>query len=141
MLDNRGLGMESTTAVNSEQSPEKVILVVDDDPDILEALSDILLAEGFAVRRARNGQEALARLSPAPPDLILLDLMMPVMDGWQFAHELRSLGYGTPLLVLSADQAVERHANQLLASAYLAKPFDLDELLGKVRQLVGAGSR
>src|SRR6185369_3954551 len=56
------------------------ILVVDDDPDILEALSEILEAEGYEVDRARHGQEALARIEQRRPDLILLDLMMPVMD-------------------------------------------------------------
>ena len=115
-----------------------LLLVVDDDVDIVQTLGLCLRAEGYRVQLARNGREALELLQPELPAAILLDLMMPVMDGWQFAHELRKLGHQTPLLVLSADQAVERHAGQLLASAHLAKPFDLDDLLGKVRQLVGS---
>ncbi len=140
MLDNRGLGMESTTAANSEQSPEKVILVVDDDPDILEALSDILLAEGFAVRRARNGQEALARLSPNPPDLILLDLMMPVMDGFEFSQQMRKRPEwaNVPIVVLSADRNVGSKAREIGAASHLAKPFELKELLNLVRRSVTA---
>ena len=121
-------------ALNS-QPP--LLLVVDDDLDIVQTLGLCLRAEGYRVLLARNGLEALELLSPEMPAAILLDLMMPVMDGWQFAQELRRLGHRTPLLVLSADQAVERHAGALEASSHLGKPFDLDELLGKVRQLVG----
>ena len=141
MLDKRELGMESTTAENSEQSSEKVILVVDDDPDILEALSDILLAEGFAVRRARNGQEALARLTPAPPDLILLDLMMPVMDGFEFSQQMRKRPEwaNVPIVVLSADRNVSSKAREIGAVSHLAKPFELKELLNLVRRSVTAG--
>jgi DNA-binding response OmpR family regulator len=113
------------------------LLVVDDDVDIVQTLGLCLRAEGYRVVLARNGREALDQLQSELPAAILLDLMMPVMDGWQFAQELRKLGHRTPLLVLSADQAVERHAGALEAAAHLAKPFDLDELLGKVRQLVG----
>jgi DNA-binding response OmpR family regulator len=64
--------------------------------------------------------------------------MMPVMDGWQFVSELEHRGWRkAPLLILSADRAVQGHATRLHADAYLAKPFDLDELLGKVSQLTG----
>ena len=74
---------------NSQHPGSHVVLVVDDDPDILEALSEILEAEGFEIRRARNGKEALERLDSPRPQLILLDLMMPVMDGWEFAQQMR----------------------------------------------------
>ena len=115
-----------------------LLLVVDDDVDIVQTLGLCLRAEGYRVLLARNGREALDLLATELPSAILLDLMMPVMDGWQFAGELRRLGHRLPILVLSADQGVERHAGALDAAAHLAKPFDLDELLGKVRQLVGA---
>jgi CheY-like chemotaxis protein len=135
------LGMESTTEANSEQSSEKVILVVDDDPDILEALSDILVAEGFAVRRARNGQEALARFTPSPPDLILLDLMMPVMDGFEFSQQMRKRPdwAKVPIVVLSADRNVSSKAREVGAVSHLAKPFELKELLNLVRRSLSAG--
>jgi CheY-like chemotaxis protein len=113
------------------------VLVVDDDPDILEALSEILEAEGFEIRRARNGKEALERLSPEPPQLILLDLMMPVMDGWEFAQRLRQLPESVshiPIIVLSADRNVSNKATGIGAAGYLAKPFELNDLLDMVRR-------
>ena len=114
-----------------------LLLVVDDDVDIVQTLGLCLRAEGYRVALARNGREALDQLQPERPDAILLDLMMPVMDGWQFAAELKARGLKTPLLILSADNAVEKHAGALEAQAHLGKPFDLDELLFKIQQLVG----
>ncbi len=109
-------------------------MVVDDDPDILEALAEILEVEGFLIRRARNGQEALDRLEPTAPQLILLDLMMPVMDGWEFVRNLRERGVnGIPIIVLSADRNVGGKARELGAVGHLAKPFELAELLEMVR--------
>ncbi len=119
-------------------SVERTILVVDDDPDILQTLALCLSTEGYRVTMAANGQEALTLLERDEPACILLDLMMPVMDGWQFVAELDRQGKRkAPLLILSADRAVQGHANKLRADAFLAKPFDLDELLGKVQQLIG----
>jgi CheY-like chemotaxis protein len=113
-----------------------VVLVVDDDPDILEALSEILEAEGFEIRRARNGKEALERLEPDPPHLILLDLMMPVMDGWEFAQRMRQKPdfAAIPIIVLSADRNVGSKAKDIGAMGHLAKPFELNDLLSMVRQ-------
>lgn len=122
--------------MQSSSSQSSVVLVVDDDPDILEALSEILEAEGFEVRRARNGKEALERLNPDPPDLILLDLMMPVMDGWEFAQRMRQIegpASRVPLIVLSADRNVGAKAGEIGARGYLAKPFELNDLLEMVR--------
>src|SRR5437868_10548242 len=117
---------------------DRSILVVDDDPDILQTLALCLSTEGYRVLMASNGREALDVLDREKPAIILLDLMMPVMDGWQFVHELDARGRrDVPLLILSADRAVQGHAQKLRASGHLAKPFDLDELLGKVQQLIG----
>ncbi|WP_395806374.1 response regulator [Archangium minus] len=115
------------------------MLVVDDDPDILEALSEILEAEGFEIRRARNGKEALERLEPDPPQLILLDLMMPVMDGWEFAQRMRqkSSVARIPIIVLSADRNVGSKATDIGAVGHLAKPFELNDLLDMVRRSLG----
>jgi CheY-like chemotaxis protein len=121
-----------------------VILVVDDDPDILEALSEILEAEGFEIRRARNGKEALERLEPDPPQLILLDLMMPVMDGWEFAQRMKQKPAAIssiPLIVLSADRNVGNKATDIGAVGYLAKPFELNDLLEMVRRALKEGPR
>ena len=108
---------------------------MDDDPDILEALAEILEVEGFEIRRARNGQEALDRLLPVQPDLILLDLMMPVMDGWEFAQRMRARNdvKHLPIIVLSADRNVSAKAKDIGAVGHLAKPFELNELLEMVR--------
>lgn len=115
------------------------ILVVDDDPDILDALSEILEAEGYRVSRARNGQEALERLKPDAPGLILLDLMMPVMDGWEFARQLRVSAFGgIPIIVLSADRNVSAKAKEIGAVGHLAKPFELGDLLNLVRDVAGS---
>ncbi len=121
------------SALNHHAHP--VVLVVDDDPDILEALSEILEAEGFQIRRARHGKEALERLEPEPPQLILLDLMMPVMDGWEFAQQLRlrSPLQDIPIIVLSADRNVGTKAREIGAVGHLAKPFELNELLNLVQ--------
>ena len=114
------------------------MLVIDDDPDILQTLGLCLSSEGYRVLMAANGKEALDILESEHPSVILLDLMMPVMDGWQFVAELDHRGQrDVPLLILSADRSVQGHAQQLRASGHLAKPFDLDELLGKVQQLTG----
>jgi len=115
------------------------VLVVDDDPDILDALSEILEVEGYQVDRARNGREALQRLEQKLPDLVLLDLMMPVMDGWEFA---RSLGPDArpPIIVLSADRNVSLKAREIGALGWLAKPFELSELLAAVRRAVPPGT-
>lgn len=124
----------STQAANAPP-----ILVVDDDPDILDALAEILEAEGYPVARARNGQEALDRLAPTPR-LILLDLMMPVMDGWEFARRYRQVDgpdARAPIIVLSADRNVGAKAKEIGAVGYLAKPFELAELLDLVRHTIG----
>ncbi|ADO72921.1 response regulator [Stigmatella aurantiaca] len=118
--------------------------MVDDDPDILEALSEILEAEGFEIRRARNGKEALDRLEPDPPQLILLDLMMPVMDGWEFAQRMRQRPpaiSSIPLIVLSADRNVGSKAVDIGAVGHLAKPFELNDLLDMVRRALDPASK
>lgn len=124
-----------SVAPENPGTPSPVVLVVDDDPDILEALAEILETEGFEVRRARNGEEALERLGPQQPDLILLDLMMPVMDGWEFSQRMRQRP-GTnniPIIVLSADRNVGPKAKEIGAVGHLAKPFELGDLLDMVR--------
>ncbi len=114
-----------------------LVLVVDDDPDILDAICDILQGEGYRVARARHGLEALDRVTQQRPDLILLDLMMPVMDGLAFAQALRDrkLDEGLPIVVISADGNPQKAA-AVGAQVYLAKPFDIDALLTAVSRLV-----
>jgi CheY-like chemotaxis protein len=109
-----------------------LVLVVDDDPDILEAICDILEVEAYRVVKARNGLEALQRVDAERPDAILLDLMMPVMDGVAFAHALQTRPErDVPIVVISADGNPQRAAS-VGARAFLAKPFDIDTLLAHV---------
>jgi CheY-like chemotaxis protein len=116
-----------------------LVLVVDDDLDILDAICDILEGEGYRVARARHGAEALDRIAEELPDVILLDLMMPVMDGLTFASTLRQrpLPRRIPIVVISADGNPEKAA-ALGAHGYLAKPFDIDALLSEIGQVAGA---
>ena len=117
-----------------------LVLVVDDDQDILDAICDILEGEGYEVARARHGAEALERLRERRPDLILLDLMMPVMDGLAFADALRraKIRPEIPIVVISADGNPQKAAS-IGARAFLAKPFDVDALLSHVAS-VGAAA-
>jgi len=116
-----------------------LVLVVDDDPDILDAICDILEGEGYRVARARHGPEALERVTEEVPAIILLDLMMPVMDGLAFAQALRErrLAPQPPIVVISADGNPQKAA-AVGAQGYLAKPFDIDALLVQVSTMAGA---
>jgi|DewCreStandDraft_1066081.scaffolds.fasta_scaffold01503_6 CheY-like chemotaxis protein len=122
-----------------------VVLVVDDEPDIRRLVSDALRLEGYRVRTAGDGQEALQRVAEERPDLILLDLAMPAMDGTQFCHLLARAPASTahggriPVILLSADRRLHEQAEELGAADYLTKPFDLDDLLAAVQRHLGAG--
>jgi two-component system response regulator MprA len=98
------------------------VLVVDDDHDIREALASILREEGFAVREARDGLEALEQVALSEPDVMLLDLMMPVMNGWEVIKSLRRANRSLPVIVLSAVPAQG-------CTDYIQKPVSLDRLL------------
>ncbi|HLH72633.1 MAG TPA: response regulator [Chloroflexota bacterium] len=111
------------------RSTKPPVMVVDDDPAILDIVSDILESEGFAVEKATNGAEALREVERIRPAVILLDMRMPVMDGWTFAKELKKRGMHFPILVMTAAQNARRWAEEIGADGYLAKPFDLLDLL------------
>jgi CheY-like chemotaxis protein len=113
------------------------ILLVDDDPDILASTQFLIEAEGYQVTTAHNGREALDRILAEPPDVILLDLMMPVMDGWQFVEELRKGPHAQlPIIILSASHGLAGKAQQLGARGHVSKPFDVDDLLRQIVPLV-----
>jgi len=114
-----------------------MILVVEDDLDLLEGLAELLEAEGYQVRRARHGLEALGFLRAGPiPHIILLDLMMPIMNGWQFRHEQRmdSELSKIPVIVISANTDLPAHAEWLEANDYLQKPIRPEALLAVVER-------
>ena len=108
------------------------ILVIDDDLAILATVSDILYDEGYQVQTAMNGAEGLVALEQFGPELILLDMRMPVLDGWGFANALRERGVTIPIVVMTATQDARRWAREIGAAHVLAKPFDLMELLNVV---------
>lgn len=118
--------------VSAEARP---VLVVDDDEVILESIQLALLDEGYTVVVASNGQEALERAREHSPSLILLDMKMPVMDGWTFAAAYREwTAPRAPIVVMTAAHDSRARAAEIGADSFLAKPFDLDHLLDLVRR-------
>lgn len=121
---------------NIETSHSTQILVVDDEAAILLGLKRQLTARGYQVRTASGGEVALAEIESNPPDLLILDLMMPDLDGLQVTQEIRNrLHLDLPIIVLSArdEESQKVEALDLGADDYLTKPFGLDELLARVR--------
>ncbi len=116
------------------------VLVVEDDPDILSSLVEVIREEGFEVRSAANGYQALEQLSSGPIDLVLLDLMMPVMDGWRFLREARARNadFHAPVVVLSAVRDPGGEAERLGVTRWLRKPFELEEVVRIARELCGS---
>ncbi|WP_042413087.1 response regulator transcription factor [Streptacidiphilus anmyonensis] len=124
------------TATESD-APARV-LVVDDEPALRDALESSLAFEGYEVLTASDGLEALDAVAEEQPDLVLLDIMMPRMDGLTAVRRLRGRGDTVPVLMLTARDAVGDRVTGLDVGAddYLAKPFELDELLARVRALL-----
>ena len=115
--------------------PDRV-LIVDDDPDIAESLAMILEDEGFAVTVATNGADALRAVQSAHPAVIVLDMLMPVMDGTQFAGELAKRDPDhAPIIVVSATHDVRERAHEIGAEAFLMKPFDVRTLCKTLARL------
>jgi len=112
------------------------VLVVDDDPSIRAIMRDLFTSEGYAVRTAGNGVEALAQVAEWPPQVIFLDVQMPVMDGPQFAAAYRALPVSpyppARVIVVTASNDLAGRCNRVRADGCVAKPFDLDELLDLV---------
>ena len=117
----------------------ETVLVVDDDTSILDTVSAILSGEGYDVVSAASGQEALEAVARKRPAVILLDMRMPVMDGWAVAKALRKQGISVPIVVMTAAESAKRWADEVGAEGYLAKPFGLDDLLTTVQRFRGSG--
>ncbi|MBD2845758.1 response regulator transcription factor [Paenibacillus sp. IB182496] len=114
------------------------IMVVDDDEKIISLLRRSLAFEGYEVLTAPNGLEGLKLMMDHDPDLLILDVMMPQVDGWEVAQRVREGGSGVPILMLTAKDDISDRVRglDLGADDYLVKPFALEELLARVRALL-----
>jgi two-component system, OmpR family, response regulator VicR len=116
----------------------KLILVVEDEPTIAELIGNILEAEGYEVVHAQHGRRALQLIQAQRPNLIITDLMMPVMDGWAFLRAIQAdpTCHAIPIILTSAALS-DGIATEGLRSWFLAKPFEIDDLLHLVSTLLG----
>jgi CheY-like chemotaxis protein len=114
-----------------------VILLVDDDPDMRRVTESMLRGHGYRVLQSPNGRDALGQLRAHCPDVIVLDLNMPVMNGWQFREEQQRLGdarlVATPVVLLTGEDHAVHHAARLGAVGVLKKPFDPEALVQLIR--------
>jgi signal transduction histidine kinase len=126
----------SIAARHVRASERRSVLIVEDDKDILESMASILESSGYRVDTCLNGRDALDRLQQCPVDAIVLDLMMPVMDGWEFvtAKVADPSIASVPVVAISADNSAKSTA--IRADAYLAKPFDANELVAAVGRVL-----
>jgi CheY-like chemotaxis protein len=117
------------------------VLVVEDDPDLLALLEMILADAGHAVRTAPEGAAALARVAEEMPGVILLDMRMPGMNGWDFAREFRARhGRACPIVVVTAAENARARAEEIGAEGWLSKPFELQDVLETVERQLAAST-
>jgi len=121
----------------------QTVLVVEDDASIREVISDVLEDNGFRVLPAANGSDALQQLDMVRPDVMVLDLLMPVMHGWAFmeTYQEKTGGAPIPIVVVSVNPALPRSYNRLGVSRVVSKPFDVDHLVAAVEQASSRGER
>ncbi len=113
--------------------------MVDDDRDLLELMAYVLSADGFVVRTATDGREALREIGEEMPGLILLDMKMPGMNGWEFASEFRArYNYSAPIVIVTAAENAEKRAHEVGAAGWISKPFDVGLLVQVARRHVAA---
>ena len=124
--------------MTSAPAPEARLLVVDDEPSILELLSVTLRFAGFEVATATNGADALNTVRDFSPDLLVLDVMMPGLDGFAVASTLRSRGDSVPVVFLTAKDATEDRVQGLTLGGddYVTKPFSLEEVVARIRSVL-----
>jgi DNA-binding response OmpR family regulator len=114
------------------------VLVVEDDADLLALMEIVLSDAGYPVRTASEGRSALRRVAEEIPGLVLLDMRMPGMNGWEFAREFHARhGRPCPVVVVTAAENARQRAEEIGADGWLAKPFDIDEVLRIVRRHLG----
>jgi DNA-binding response OmpR family regulator len=109
------------------------VLIVEDDANIASLLTQFLSDEGFDVAAEQDGVRALDAAERDPPDVVLLDLFLPIMDGETFYREFRRRGYDARVVVMSASRYGSRAARELGVASFLAKPFELDDVSEAIR--------
>ncbi|WP_062992106.1 response regulator transcription factor [Nocardia anaemiae] len=121
-----------------DTSPAATVLVVDDEPNILDLLSAALRMSGFDVRTAASGYAALAEAAAHRPDIVVLDVMLPDLDGYAVARRLREVDSQVPVLFLTSRDAVEDRIAGLAAGGddYVTKPFSIEEVLLRLRAIL-----
>ena len=127
-----------STAVSERQQPSAKLLVVEDEPNILELLAASLRYAGFEVVTAAAGTDAVQAAQRHRPDLIVLDVMLPDMDGFEVLHRLRGGGTRTPVLFLTARDSTEDKVRGLTLGGddYVTKPFSLEEVIARIRAVL-----
>lgn len=135
--------MTSPETTPSSEAPRRRVLVVEDDPSIMLGLRINLEAEGYTVLEAEDGERGLAMARGEQPDLIILDVMLPLLNGFQVLQALRREGHAMPIIVLSARTGEMDKVTglELGAEDYVAKPFSLAELLARVKAALRRGPR
>jgi DNA-binding response OmpR family regulator len=120
----------------------KKILIVEDNPALLRGLKDNFQAQGYQVRTANDGEKGLDALLRDPPDLLLLDLMLPRVNGYEICRLARSRRLNTPIIMLSAKTQEDDVVRglELGADDYVTKPFGIRELMARARRLSGRGA-
>ncbi|CAM5403473.1 DNA-binding response regulator OS=Streptomyces fumanus OX=67302 GN=GCM10018772_29300 PE=4 SV=1 [Streptomyces fumanus] len=134
-------GTEPMSPADGDRDTQR-ILIVDDEPAVREALQRSLAFEGYGTEVAVDGAQALEKAAAYRPDLLVLDMQMPRMDGLTAARRIRAAGDTTPILMLTARDTVGDRVTGLDAGAddYLVKPFELDELFARIRALLRRSS-
>jgi two-component system OmpR family response regulator len=112
------------------------VLIVDDDPTIVELIAEFLTEEGYPVRTASNGLEGWYQIVLAPPAVLLLDMMMPIMNGPELAVRVRTANYTFPIVAIAATPQLAEPLLALEGTMFIEKPFDLGVLLTVVRENV-----
>ncbi len=115
------------------------VLVVDDEPDMVALLSDVLESKGYRVVSATDGMKGLGVLLMERPEVVILDLDMPVVDGVNFAKSAETYGISPPIILITGYSEVPQWAKLVGAMAYLQKPFEIDELLALVGDVYSRG--
>jgi len=121
-----------------DAGPGRGVLVVEDDSDLAMLVQMIVADAGYEVRMAGDGAEALERVGERMPGLILLDMRMPVMNGWEFAREFRSrFGRAAPIVVVTAAENARARAEEIDADGWMEKPFEIEEVARMVSRFLG----